>query len=60
MALAGLGHIGVQRSAVFAPGEVAAFARRVAARAGFRLVGLQMYEAQIAGQGDDTGPDAPG
>ncbi len=54
-----LGHIGVRRSALFTAGEVAAFARRVAARPGFRLVGLQMYDAQIAGQGDDAGPDAP-
>lgn len=54
-----LGHIGVRRSALFSAGEVAAFARKVVARPGFRLVGLQMYDAQIAGQGDDTGPDAP-
>lgn len=54
-----LGHIGVRRSALFTAGEVAAFARTVAARPGFRLVGLQMYDAQIAGQGDDAGPDAP-
>lgn len=54
-----LGHIGVRRSALFTAGEVAAFARKVVARRGFRLVGLQMYDAQIAGQGDDAGPDAP-
>lgn len=54
-----LGHIGVRRSALFTPGEVAAFARTVAGRPGFRLVGLQMYDAQIAGQGDAAGPDAP-
>lgn len=51
----GLGHIGVHRSPVHEPGEVAALARAIAARRGFRLVGLMMYEAQIAGQGDDTG-----
>ncbi|MBD8024967.1 amino acid deaminase/aldolase [Microbacterium gallinarum] len=51
----GLGHIGVFRSPVHEPGEVAALARGIAARPGFRLVGLMMYEAQIAGQGDDTG-----
>ncbi len=56
---AALGHIGVRRSALFSPGEVAAFARRIVRRPGFRLVGLQMYEAQVAGQGDDAGPDAP-
>lgn len=54
-----LGHIGVRRSALFTAGEVAAFARSVVARPGFRLVGLQMYDAQIAGQGDDAGADAP-
>lgn len=51
----GLGHIGVRRSPVHEPGEVASLARAIAARAGFRLVGLMMYEAQIAGQGDATG-----
>ncbi|MGC5170772.1 alanine racemase [Microbacterium sp. DT81.1] len=51
----GLGHIGVRRSPLFTPGEVAAFARRVVDRPGFTLVGLMMYEAQIAGQPDDTG-----
>ncbi|MFS0852664.1 alanine racemase [Microbacterium sp. 179-I 3D4 NHS] len=54
-----LGHIGVRRSALFTAGEVAAFARTVVARRGFRLVGLQMYDAQIAGQGDAAGADAP-
>ncbi|WP_019181227.1 alanine racemase [Microbacterium yannicii] len=51
----GLGHIGVLRSPVHEPGEVAALARAITARPGFRLVGLMMYEAQIAGQGDATG-----
>lgn len=50
-----LGHIGVRRSPVHEPAEVATLARAVAARSGFRLVGLMMYEAQIAGQGDATG-----
>ena len=50
-----LGHIGVHRSPVHAPAEVANLARAIAARPGFRLVGLMMYEAQIAGQGDATG-----
>lgn len=52
---AALGHIGVWRSPLFRPEEVARFARIVAERDGFRLVGLQMYEAQIAGQGDAAG-----
>ncbi len=51
----GLGHIGVRRSPVHDPAEVANLARAIAARPGFRLVGLMMYEAQIAGQGDATG-----
>lgn len=51
----GLGHIGVRRSPLHHPGEVASFARVITGRRGFRLVGLMMYEAQIAGQGDDTG-----
>ncbi len=50
-----LGHIGVRRSPVHEPAEVATLARAIAARPGFRLVGLMMYEAQIAGQGDATG-----
>ncbi|MET0860997.1 MAG: amino acid deaminase/aldolase [Microbacterium sp.] len=51
----GLGHIGVRRSPVHEPGEVAGLGRAIAARSGFRLVGLMMYEAQIAGQPDATG-----
>src|SRR5690349_16583384 len=47
-----LGHIGVRRSPVHEPGEVANLARAIAARPGFALVGLMMYEAQIAGQPD--------
>ncbi|MGO2747637.1 alanine racemase [Microbacterium sp.] len=53
-----LGHIGVRRSPLFTAADVARFARAVTRRPGFRLVGLQMYEAQIAGQGDN-GSDAP-
>ena len=56
---ASLGHIGVRRSPLHSASDVVAFARRVARRPGFRLVGLQMYEAQIAGQGDAAGVDAP-
>ncbi|WP_460801180.1 alanine racemase [Microbacterium sp. GXF6406] len=47
-----LGHIGVRRSPLFTAGDVSALARQIIRRPGFRLVGLQMYEAQIAGQGD--------
>lgn len=54
-----LGHIGVWRSPVREPAEVAGLARDIVARPGFRLVGLMMYEAQIAGRGDATGPSDP-
>ncbi|MFD5215591.1 amino acid deaminase/aldolase [Microbacterium sp. NPDC058345] len=54
-----LGHIGVRRSPLFTASDVAGFARQVVARPGFRLTGLQLYEAQIAGQGDAAGVDAP-
>jgi D-serine deaminase-like pyridoxal phosphate-dependent protein len=50
-----LGHIGVRRSPLHTAGDVAAFARAIVDRPGFQLVGLMMYEAQIAGQGDATG-----
>lgn len=50
-----LGHIGVRRSPVHSPEEVVQLARRIVARPGFRLTGLMMYEAQVAGQGDDLG-----
>jgi D-serine deaminase-like pyridoxal phosphate-dependent protein len=55
----GLGHVGVRRSPLHDPGEVVRFARAVDARPGFRLVGLMMYEAQIAGQPDAAGPGDP-
>jgi D-serine deaminase-like pyridoxal phosphate-dependent protein len=51
----GLGHIGVRRSPVHDTAEVATLARAVAGRPGFELVGLMMYEAQIAGQPDAAG-----
>ncbi|MDQ0644865.1 alanine racemase [Microbacterium murale] len=55
---AALGHIGVRRSPLFTAADAVRFARAIVRRPGFRLVGLQMYEAQIAGQGDN-GADAP-
>lgn len=54
-----LGHIGVRRSPVHDAAEVSRLARGIVARPGFRLVGLMMYEAQIAGQPDDVGPGDP-
>lgn len=50
-----LGHIGVRRSPLHDAPDVARLAQGIAGRRGFRLVGLMMYEAQIAGQPDDTG-----
>lgn len=55
----GLGHVGVRRSPLHAVAEVTRFARGIVARPGFRLVGLMMYEAQIAGQPDAAGPGDP-
>ena len=45
-------HIGVRRSPLHSPTHVGALAEHIAARPGFRLVGLMSYEAQIAGIGD--------
>ncbi|MFT4306801.1 MAG: alanine racemase [Microbacterium sp.] len=56
---AALGHVGVRRSPLHDVAEVTRFARHIAARPGFRLVGLMMYEAQIAGQPDAAGPGDP-
>lgn len=50
-----LGHIGVRRSPVHDVAEVQRLARAIARRDGFALVGLMMYEAQIAGQPDAAG-----
>ena len=50
-----LGHVGVRRSPLYSAADVAAFAARVASRPGFALVGVMMYEAQIAGQTDASG-----
>ncbi|WP_309066517.1 alanine racemase [Microbacterium sp.] len=55
----GLGHLGVRRSPLFTPADAANLAQTIVRRPGFRLVGLQMYEAQIAGQGDAGRADAP-
>jgi D-serine deaminase-like pyridoxal phosphate-dependent protein len=50
--LGGRVRLGVKRSPLHTPAQVAAFARTIGDRAGFRLVGLMAYEAQIAGVGD--------
>jgi len=50
--LRGRVHVGVRRSPVHSATAAGALAAAVAARPGFRLVGLMSYEAQIAGLGD--------
>ncbi|MBP1780454.1 MULTISPECIES: amino acid deaminase/aldolase [Micromonospora] len=50
--LRGRVHVGVRRSPVHSATAAGALAAAVAARRGFRLVGLMSYEAQIAGLGD--------
>jgi D-serine deaminase-like pyridoxal phosphate-dependent protein len=47
-----LGHVGVWRSPVHSAGQVAELARAIAARKGYRLVGMMGYEAQVAGLGN--------
>ncbi|WP_162240719.1 amino acid deaminase/aldolase [Leifsonia sp. Leaf264] len=47
-----LGHIGVLRSPVHDADAAASLAQYIAGRAGFTLVGMMAYEAQIAGVGD--------
>jgi D-serine deaminase-like pyridoxal phosphate-dependent protein len=47
-----LAHVGTRRSPVFTAAQAGALARAVAARPGFRLVGVMGYEGQIAGLGD--------
>jgi D-serine deaminase-like pyridoxal phosphate-dependent protein len=49
---AGRLHVGVRRSPLHSAAQAGEFAAAVAARPGFRLVGLMAYEAQIAGMGD--------
>jgi D-serine deaminase-like pyridoxal phosphate-dependent protein len=51
-ALGGRVRIGVKRSPAHSPQEAAALARAILARRGLRLIGVMMYEAQIAGLGD--------
>jgi D-serine deaminase-like pyridoxal phosphate-dependent protein len=44
--------IGVKRSPAHSPAQAAELARAIVARPALRLVGVMMYEAQIAGLGD--------
>jgi D-serine deaminase-like pyridoxal phosphate-dependent protein len=50
--LGGAAHVGVRRSPLHSPGALGDLGAAVAARRGFRLVGVMSYEAQIAGLGD--------
>lgn len=50
--LGGRVRIGARRSPLREPAELAALARSVARRPGFRLVGLMAYEGHVAGVGD--------
>lgn len=45
-------HIGPKRSSLYDAAAVSDFARRIAGRAGFRLVGVMTYEGQVAGVPD--------
>ncbi|UPO78522.1 amino acid deaminase/aldolase [Arthrobacter sp. Helios] len=47
-----LGFIGTRRSPLHTPDQALGLARRVLDRPGFTLVGLMMYEGQVAGVGD--------
>lgn len=47
-----LGFIGTRRSPLHTPADAVALARRIVSRPGFMLVGLMMYEGQVAGVGD--------
>ncbi|MFB7175598.1 alanine racemase [Streptomyces sp. NPDC056254] len=50
--LGGRIRVGARRSPLREPPELAALARAVAARPGFRVVGLMAYEGHVAGVGD--------
>ncbi|WP_329130195.1 amino acid deaminase/aldolase [Streptomyces sp. NBC_01476] len=50
--LGGRLRVGARRSPLHAPERLAALARTVAARPGFRVVGIMAYEGHVAGVGD--------
>ncbi|MGW7459292.1 amino acid deaminase/aldolase [Streptomyces sp. NPDC054797] len=50
--LGGRIRVGARRSPLRGPGQLAALARTVATRPGFRIVGLMAYEGHVAGVGD--------
>jgi D-serine deaminase-like pyridoxal phosphate-dependent protein len=47
-------HVGPKRSPLYEAADVAALARTVVDRTGFRLVGVMTYEGQVAGVPDDV------
>lgn len=49
-----LGFIGTRRSPLHSLQDALLLGRHIAARPGFRLVGLMMYEGQVAGVGDNV------
>ena len=51
-AVGGRVHVGVRRSPVHSPEQAEGMAREIAGRRGVRLVGVMVYEAQIAGVQD--------
>ncbi|WP_411144202.1 amino acid deaminase/aldolase [Streptomyces sp. x-80] len=53
-ALGGQVRFGARRSPLRAPAQLAALARSVVRRPGFRLVGLMAYEGHVAGVGDEV------
>ncbi|MFZ3452294.1 amino acid deaminase/aldolase [Arthrobacter sp. 7Tela_A1] len=54
-----LGFIGTRRSPLHNADDAVALARCIAARPGFTLVGLMMYEGQVAGVGDNVPGGGP-
>ncbi|MFW6695472.1 amino acid deaminase/aldolase [Streptomyces sp. MAR4 CNX-425] len=52
--LGGRVRVGARRSPLHDPAALAAVAREVVRRPGFRLVGLMAYEGHVAGVGDDV------
>ncbi|MGW1379482.1 amino acid deaminase/aldolase [Streptomyces sp. NPDC002446] len=52
--MGGAVRVGARRSPLRAPAQLAALARSVVRRPGFRLVGLMAYEGHVAGVGDEV------
>lgn len=52
--MGGAVRVGARRSPLRAPDQLAALARTVVRRPGFRLVGLMAYEGHVAGVGDEV------